>query len=126
MKLFAVQFLLALLFRFMASKMYISDLIRHHPTDEQLVRLKSVGWPTLDALPNATNFNCTSKTFSGFYADTATGCQVFHRCNAGHRNSYLCPKTTVFNQLTLVCDYVYNVDCSRYVLWHRTASAFFG
>jgi hypothetical protein len=70
-------------------------------------------WPTLNSIPD-NNFDCSSKKQPGFYADQSTQCQVFHRCDVnGNLTSYLCVNTTVFNQLTLVCDYWYNVDCSK-------------
>ena len=40
---------------------------------------------------------------------------IVDRCDLnGKRTSYLCGNTTVFNQITLVCDYWFNVDCERY------------
>ncbi|OWA53162.1 hypothetical protein BV898_17596 [Hypsibius exemplaris] len=62
----------------------------------------------------ATKFVCSKP---GFYADVETNCQVFHRCeiNGGNMTSYFCVDTTVFNQVTLVCDYWFNVDCDRSV-----------
>jgi hypothetical protein len=70
-------------------------------------------YPNYDQIPQ-TNFDCSSKKQSGFYADTDAKCQVFHRCDInGNMTSYLCVNTTVFNQITLVCDYYFNVDCSK-------------
>lgn len=71
-------------------------------------------WPTYDSVPADVTFDCASKPQPGFYADPQFQCQVFHRCDInGNLTSYLCVNTTVFNQLTLTCDYFYNVDCSR-------------
>ena len=58
--------------------------------------------------------------FSGYFADTspASRCQVFHVC--GHSRgvtnhntfySFLCPNGTIFNQLYLICDWWFNVNC---------------
>jgi len=70
-------------------------------------------YPTYNAIPQ-TKFSCSSKAGPGFYADTEAGCQVFHRCDlSGNITDYLCVNTTVFNQITLICDKWYNVDCGR-------------
>lgn len=70
-------------------------------------------WPQLSAVPEG-GFDCASKKYPGYYADVSTQCQVFHRCDiSGNRTSYLCVNMTVFNQLTLICDYWYNVDCAK-------------
>lgn len=70
-------------------------------------------YPTYNTIPQ-TSFECSAKAQPGFYADVDTQCQVFHRCEqSGNRTDYLCPNTTVFNQITLICDSFYNVDCSR-------------
>ena len=61
-----------------------------------------------------TSFSCASKAQPGFYADTEAQCQVFHRCDQSlNQTDYICVNTTVFNQITLVCDAWYNVDCGR-------------
>ena len=52
---------------------------------------------------------------NGYYADTLSGCQVFHYC--GYSSSVfgsikyttLCPNGTIFNQETLICDWWYKV-----------------
>lgn len=72
-------------------------------------------YPTYDTIPQ-TGFNCASKAQPGFYADVETKCQVFHRCEqSGNQTAYLCANTTVFNQITLICDAWYNVDCANSV-----------
>ncbi|XP_055338928.1 uncharacterized protein LOC129588638 [Paramacrobiotus metropolitanus] len=70
-------------------------------------------YPALTEIP-ATSFTCASKKRVGFYADVETNCQVFHRCDVdGVKTDYLCPEKTVFNQVTLNCDWWYNVDCAN-------------
>jgi hypothetical protein len=59
--------------------------------------------------------DCSSYSQPGFYADDSepSKCQVFHRCDEnGKSSSYLCPNETLFNQITLICDWFVNVDCS--------------
>ncbi|XP_055338916.1 U-scoloptoxin(01)-Cw1a-like isoform X2 [Paramacrobiotus metropolitanus] len=64
--------------------------------------------------------NATSKAFCdnvkqpGLYADVNTNCRTYYRCTEdGYQTSYQCNNGTLFNQLTLVCDYFFNVACSR-------------
>jgi len=70
-------------------------------------------FPILSEIPD-TGFDCQNSR-SGFFADVDAGrCQVFHRCDINKfLTSYLCPNMTLFNQITLVCDWWYNVDCSK-------------
>ncbi|GAV06551.1 hypothetical protein RvY_16517 [Ramazzottius varieornatus] len=73
-----------------------------------------VNYPAFDTFPSGTSFDCASVNQSGYYADVETRCQGFHRCDVyGRRSAYLCPNQTVFNQITLVCDWFYNVQCDR-------------
>lgn len=37
-----------------------------------------------DNLPD-TNFSCDGKVIGGYYADTETGCQMFHVCTIGQK-----------------------------------------
>ncbi|OWA52640.1 hypothetical protein BV898_17087 [Hypsibius exemplaris] len=68
----------------------------------------------LSVVPAPITFSCDNVHQAGFYADQDFGCQVFRRCDRFHGlTSYLCGEQTLFNQITLVCDYYYNVDCSR-------------
>jgi len=71
-------------------------------------------FPILSEIPQR-NIDCASFKQPGFYADTDVGkCQVFDRCDVnGNLTSYLCPNMTLFNQITLICDWWYNVDCSQ-------------
>lgn len=96
---------------------YVWDLLRIPLSAEDVQNIlssKSDGeYPTYTTIPK-TNFDCQTKAQPGYYADVDTQCQVFHRCEiTGNITSYLCVNTTVFNQITLVCDYFYNVDCQR-------------
>jgi hypothetical protein len=69
-------------------------------------------YPNLSEIP-AGNFDCSSVK-PGFYADVDTKCQVVRRCDInGNLSSYLCPNLTVFNQITLVCEWFWDVDCSK-------------
>jgi hypothetical protein len=78
-----------------------------------LIGSRDAGYPKYNSIPD-TKFSCGSKAQPGFYADVEAQCQVFHRCDqAGNLTSYLCVNTTIFNQITLVCDSWYNVECSR-------------
>ncbi|GAV01395.1 hypothetical protein RvY_12117 [Ramazzottius varieornatus] len=68
-------------------------------------------YPTYSYIPQ-TSFNCNQVRQFGFYADPETRCQVFRRCEANnYMFSYICPNGTVFNQITLICDWFYNVNC---------------
>jgi len=71
-------------------------------------------FPLIAEIPKA-SVDCGSFKQPGFYADTEGGqCQVFNRCDVnGNLTSYLCPNMTMFNQITLVCDWWYNIDCSK-------------
>ncbi|OQV23186.1 hypothetical protein BV898_02919 [Hypsibius exemplaris] len=74
-------------------------------------------YPTLSYIPQ-TSFSCSSVRQFGFYADPETRCQVFRRCEANnYMFSYICPNGTLFNQITLVCDWWYNVNCPNSVAW---------
>ncbi|XP_055338413.1 uncharacterized protein LOC129588267 [Paramacrobiotus metropolitanus] len=49
-----------------------------------------------------------------FYADVDTRCQVVRRCDInGNQTAYICPNLTIFNQITLVCHWFWDVDCSK-------------
>ena len=74
---------------------------------------KDAGYPKYASVPK-TGFSCSSKAQPGFYADVDAQCQVFHRCDQNlNQTDFLCVNTTVFNQITLVCDSFYNVDCDK-------------
>ncbi|XP_055348124.1 uncharacterized protein LOC129595221 [Paramacrobiotus metropolitanus] len=72
-------------------------------------------YPNNVVIPQS-DFDCTKTHQPGFYADNSpqSRCQVFHRCDInGNQTSYLCPNMTVFNQITLVCNWWFDVDCSK-------------
>jgi hypothetical protein len=72
-------------------------------------------FPILAAIPDS-NIDCASFKQPGFYADDSavSKCQVFHRCDVnGNLTHFLCPNMTLYNQITLVCDWWFNVDCSQ-------------
>ena len=55
----------------------------------------------------------------GYYADPGARCQSFHICAGEGRLdgltkfSFLCPNGTLFQQQYFVCDWWFNVDCSK-------------
>ncbi|XP_055345654.1 uncharacterized protein LOC129593394 [Paramacrobiotus metropolitanus] len=72
-------------------------------------------YPNLSAIPDTTSISCATQK-PGFYADTdpLSRCQVIRRCDInGNLTSYLCPNMTIFNQITLICDWFFNVDCNQ-------------
>jgi len=97
---------------------YVWDLMKPSLNAAEVLALLSSAkagqdYPNYDQIPQ-TNFDCSSKKQPGFYADTDAKCQVFHRCDqSGNMTSFICVNTTIFNQLTLVCDYYFNVDCNK-------------
>jgi len=73
-------------------------------------------WPVHTGPIEPPSFTCESKQYPGFYADPATKCQTFHRCDVnGNLTSYICVNMTVFNPITLVCDYWFDVDCAGFI-----------
>jgi len=63
----------------------------------------------------ARSIDCASVK-PGFHADVSdpSKCQIFDRCDVnGNLTSYICPAMSLFNQITLICDWWYNVDCSQ-------------
>ena len=54
----------------------------------------------------------------GYYADPEADCQLYHVCSDSGdgifvKFDFLCPNGTVFNQEEFVCDWWFNVDCSK-------------
>ncbi|OQV19427.1 hypothetical protein BV898_06541 [Hypsibius exemplaris] len=86
---------------------------------------KAAAYPTYRAdAPPKTAFSCASKKQPGFYADLETQCQVYHRCDpAGIQTDYICVNSTVYNQITLVCESFYNVNCAKNVEYENFANA---
>lgn len=70
-------------------------------------------FPSYARVPK-TSFTCKGKPYDyGMYADEETGCQAYHLCYNGRKDSFLCGPGTVFNQQILHCDYWYSVDCGK-------------
>jgi hypothetical protein len=74
-------------------------------------------YPIYAKIPD-TSFNCEGRIEGGYYADTEARCQPFHICTADgsgslSKYSFLCPNGTLFNQEYFVCEYWFNVDCSK-------------
>ncbi|XP_055338103.1 interleukin enhancer-binding factor 3-like isoform X2 [Paramacrobiotus metropolitanus] len=79
--------------------------------------IPGTSYPTLAHIPQ-TSFSCSNVRQFGFYADPETRCQVFRRCEANnYMFSYICPNGTLFNQITLICDWWYNVNCPNSAAW---------
>ncbi|XP_055354275.1 uncharacterized protein LOC129599931 [Paramacrobiotus metropolitanus] len=99
-----------------AQQKYVWDYLKPALTADEVMNImtsRGNEFPMYNGIPQ-TGFDCNSKKQPGFYADPETQCQVFHRCDLnGNMTSYICVNSTVFNQVTLVCDYWFNVDCSR-------------
>ncbi|KAK7070112.1 hypothetical protein SK128_006239, partial [Halocaridina rubra] len=89
-----------------------SGSIDNDPDRDQIPGEGGVDYPILDFIPQ-TAFTCTpSMSKSGMmFADPETACQVYHVCNAHQKFSFLCPRGTIFNQDTVVCQWWYTVDC---------------
>jgi hypothetical protein len=104
---------------------YVWDILKL-PLDASEVAsiLQSGSYPQLRAIPDdAANYDCSKKP-PGFYADVSQQCQLFHRCDVnGNHTAYLCVNSTVFNQITLVCDYFFNVDCDKFAQYENFANS---
>lgn len=83
-----------------------------------------IDFPGYTTIPN-TPFSCESRPFDpGMYADESTGCQVYHLCYQGRRESFLCGIGTVFNQAIMNCDFWHAVDCSKSSEYYHLNSEF--
>lgn len=74
-----------------------------------------VGATSTGTIPK-TDFECTDKRgkfVSGLFADTKTGCQVWHLCSNNRKYSFLCPSGTIFSEKLRICDWRYNVRCEK-------------
>jgi Chitin binding Peritrophin-A domain len=95
---------------------FVWDLLKPALTSAEVLTLlssKDAGYPTYSSVPQ-TAFSCSSKAQPGFYADVDTQCQVFHRCDQSlNQTDFMCVNSTVFNQITLVCDSWFNVECEK-------------
>jgi len=75
-------------------------------------------YPTYSSVPT-TSFRCENVHQAGFYADPETRCQVIRRCDInGIKWNYICPNATLFNQITLTCEWYFNIDCSKAVQYY--------
>ncbi|XP_055346165.1 uncharacterized protein LOC129593738 [Paramacrobiotus metropolitanus] len=58
------------------------------------------------------NADCLPGTQPGLYANIASGCRNYYRCDLDNkRTNFECPTTTLFNQMTLKCDTPPAVSC---------------
>lgn len=55
--------------------------------------------------------DCSSNSMFGMYANLESGCQGYHVCHGGRKDTFMCPQGTLFNQELLVCDHWYRVQC---------------
>ena len=74
-------------------------------------------YPIFGEVPD-TSFLCDGQVDGGYYSDPEADCQAFHICAADGtggltKYSFLCPNGTLFNQQYFVCDWWFNVDCSK-------------
>lgn len=90
--------------------------------DLELLAQKVPGLPGDDypifSSPPETSFICDVQPVEGYYADQEADCQLYHVCSLVGEGIYtkfdfLCPNGTIFNQAEFVCDWWFNVDCSR-------------
>ncbi|GFR16298.1 chitin-binding type-2 domain-containing protein [Trichonephila clavata] len=74
--------------------------------------IPGVDYPVYSHLPE-TGFKCLAHTSTpGFYADVESKCQMWHYCQPdGRHDRFLCPNGTVFDQMTRVCNWWFNVFC---------------
>ncbi|XP_050532849.1 uncharacterized protein LOC126900881 isoform X2 [Daktulosphaira vitifoliae] len=82
-----------------------------------------IDYPVFSTIPK-TSFDCKTQRYKGFFGDPETHCQVWHYCDLnGGQASFLCPNGTIFNQVSLTCDWWFNVKCDTtaqlYVLNER-------
>jgi len=106
---------------------YVFDLLKPALTSAEVLTILASkdanSYPTYDTIP-ATSFQCSSKAQPGFYADVDTQCQVFHRCDqSSNQTDYICVNGTIFNQITLICDAWFNVDCSKSLDYENFANS---
>ncbi|XP_055328308.1 uncharacterized protein LOC129581329 [Paramacrobiotus metropolitanus] len=110
-------------------KKYVWDILKPAMSAAEVIDILSSAvaghaYPMLAEVPVSSNFDCSAQMYPGFYADVGTYCQVFHRCDInGNRTSYLCTNLTIFNQITLVCDYFFNVDCEGFAQYAGFANS---
>ncbi|XP_055338642.1 oviduct-specific glycoprotein-like [Paramacrobiotus metropolitanus] len=123
-----VTVLTAVIWAGCASGQTIFDLLKPQPNGAQVMALLKSGAmanaPKLIAIPDNATYDCRAEQQAGYYADENYECQVFYRCERdGKTSKFLCASPTVFNQITLVCDYWYNVDCQKWVALRNFANS---
>lgn len=83
-----------------------------------------IDFPDYKTIPN-TKFSCDNVPYDpGMYADESTGCQVYHLCYQGRKESFLCGIGTVFNQAIMNCDFWSSVECSKSSQYYKLNSDF--
>ncbi|XP_018022026.2 uncharacterized protein LOC108678179 isoform X2 [Hyalella azteca] len=75
-------------------------------------------YPAFTQLPSFLNFNCTQhvrldQDKAHLFPDIDTRCQAYHLCQGGTRTSFMCPIGTIFNQVTQVCQWWFQVQCRQ-------------
>lgn len=74
-----------------------------------------------DNLPE-TNFSCEGKVIGGYYADTETGCQMFHVCTIGQKGTNIGQDTQISAwyafQQEVVC--VWHINWINKIQWLST------
>lgn len=87
-------------------------------------RRPGVDFPAYTSVPN-TGFTCDGVPFEpGMYADEKAGCQAYHLCYDGRRESFLCGTGTLFSQSILACDFWHQVNCSKTPSYYQSNAGF--
>ncbi|XP_055334783.1 uncharacterized protein LOC129585905 [Paramacrobiotus metropolitanus] len=90
-------------------------------TDAEIVNITKtarpgIDYPDLKALPTNLSFSCAQVHQPGYYVniEPQSRCQVYHRCELDlPLYTYICPEGKLFNQITLNCDWWFNVQCAK-------------
>ncbi|XP_045133578.1 mucin-17-like [Portunus trituberculatus] len=82
------------------------------PDGDEIPGQAGIDYPIRTNIP-VTSFICSPAMANRMFADPDTSCQVYHVCSGDHKFSFLCPKGTLFNQDTSVCQWWFTVDCDR-------------
>merc|ERR1711881_116528 len=107
----SVIILLLVLVHLCVSQDYVEELIENIPG------VPGDDYPIYTSVPDS-SFTCSGQVDGGYYSDPEADCQAFHICagdgtGALTKYSFLCPNGTLFNQPYFVCDWWFNVDCSK-------------
>jgi len=89
----------------------LEKLLKHVPG------IPGEDYPIFSTAPD-TSFLCEVQPVEGYYADPEADCQLYHVCSDSGDGifvtyDFLCPNGTIFNQEEFVCDWWFNVDCSK-------------